>query len=154
MGSWDYKYEQFLKDEVNRLNLDNVIFTGFVSGVEKDNWLSGLSCLVVPSDFENFGNIVTEALVRGVPVIASKGTPWQDLETYNCGYWINNDQISINDAMVRFFCTPIDERKQMEINGRKLIQDKYTLEQNGKQLAQLYDWILGIGEKPDFVYNE
>lgn len=153
MGAWDAKYEQFLKDEVKRLKLNNVIFTGFVSGSEKNRWLSGLSALVVPSDFENFGNIVTEALVRGVPVIASKGTPWQDLESYNCGYWIDNDQSSINKAMARFFSTSSEERYEMSLNGRRLIQDKYTIDQNGRQLAQLYDWILKKTEKPDFVYT-
>ena len=35
--------------------------------------------------------IIAEALVRGIPVIASKGTPWQDLETHNCGWWVDND---------------------------------------------------------------
>ena len=48
-------------------------FTGFLVGEEKDKAITELSVLVVPSDFENFGNIVSEALVRGVPVIASKG---------------------------------------------------------------------------------
>lgn len=51
-----------------------------MAGVEKDNAISSLTYLAVPSDFENFGNIVTEALVRGIPVIASKGMPWQELE--------------------------------------------------------------------------
>lgn len=152
MGAWDKNYEQFLKDEVVRLKLDNVRFTGFVSGDEKDYLLSNLSVLVVPSDFENFGNIVTEALVRGVPVIASKGTPWKDLEDYKCGYWIDNDQECINATMKRFFNLSTEQRKQMEINGRRLIQDKYTLEENGKKLAQLYDWILHKTSKPDFVY--
>lgn len=153
MGSWDKKYEQFLKDEVKRLNLNNVIFTGFIQGEEKDRTLTSCSVLVVPSDFENFGNIVTEALVRGVPVISSKGTPWEDLEIYQCGYWINNDQNSINEAMMRFYNLSQEERNQMAINGRKLIYEKYSLEQNGKQLAHLYRWLAGEDVKPDFVFE-
>lgn len=153
MGSWDKKYEQFLKDEVARLNLKNVIFTGFIQGKEKDETLCSLSVLVVPSDFENFGNIVTEALVRGVPVISSKGTPWEDLQTYNCGYWVDNDQKSINDIMKKFFSLSQEERYQMALNGRTLIKEKYSLGQNGKLLTQLYKWVAGKGPKPNFVYD-
>jgi glycosyltransferase involved in cell wall biosynthesis len=152
IGSWDSQYENFLKSEVKRLKLDNVIFTGFITGKEKDDYISSLSALVVPSDFENFGNIVSEALVRGVPVIASKGTPWEDLERYACGFWVENDQNTINDTMLKIFLLTEEERIQMGMNGKKLIEEKYSLEINGIQLAHLYDWVLGKREKPDFVY--
>ena len=42
-------------------------------------------------DFENFGMIVTEALSVGTPVIASLGTPWEELNIHRCGWWVNND---------------------------------------------------------------
>ena len=35
IGADDEQYEQFLKDEVKRLKLTNVRFTGFLAGVEK-----------------------------------------------------------------------------------------------------------------------
>ena len=76
IGEDNKQYEEFLRKEVERLHLNNIHFTGFLTGKEKDEAIMSLSYLVVPSDFENFGNIVTEALVRGVPVIASKGMPW------------------------------------------------------------------------------
>ena len=90
------EYEEFLTKEVGRLKLKNVRFAGFLKGKEKDEAICSLSYLMVPSDFENFGNIVTEALVRGVPVVASKGMPWKCLEENGCRLWIDNDQASIN----------------------------------------------------------
>jgi glycosyltransferase involved in cell wall biosynthesis len=90
--------------------------------------------------------------VRGVPVIASKGTPWEDLERYKCGFWVENDQNTIDKTMLNMFLLPEEERIQMGINGKKLIEKKFSLEKNGMQLAHLYDWILGVREKPDFVY--
>ena len=59
--------------------------------LEKENTINSLSYHAVPSDFENFGNIITEALVRGIPVIASTGTPWENLNIYRCGWWVKND---------------------------------------------------------------
>lgn len=153
IGADDIQYEQFLKNEVKRLKLTNVYFTGFLSGNEKDKAIMSLSYLAVPSDFENFGNIVTEALVRGVPVIASKGMPWHELETYNCGWWIDNDQKTINQTILKAISLPEEERIQMGENGKKLIQNNYSVYILGEKMKQLYEWILTNQDKPNFVYE-
>lgn len=152
IGGGDEKYQKFLEDEVKRLGLTNVEFTGFLTGKEKDNAILDLSLLVVPSDFENFGNIVTEALVRGVPVIASKGMPWQELEEYHCGWWINNDQESINRALLDAIALSPEERINMGMNGKRLMRENYSVEVLGEKMKRLYEWILNGGEKPEFVY--
>lgn len=152
IGGGDERYEEFLQSEVKRLGLTNVTFTGFLTGQKKDEAITELSLLVVPSDFENFGNIVPEALVRGVPVIASKGMPWQELEDYHCGWWISNDQKSINRTLLEAITLPIEERINMGINGKQLMRDNYSIEMLGEKMKQLYEWILNGGEKPEFVY--
>lgn len=153
IGADDQRYEQFLHDEVKRLNLSNVRFTGFLTGKEKDEAICSLSYLAVPSDFENFGNIVTEALVRGVPVIASKGMPWQELEMYHCGWWINNNQETINQTIRQAIFIPAAERIQMGMNGKRLIEEKYGVDILGQKMKQLYSWIIDGGTKPEFVYE-
>ncbi|MGN8725828.1 glycosyltransferase [Segatella copri] len=89
IGGGDEQYSHFLKDECNRLKLDNVRFTGFISGAEKEETLSSISVLAMPSEFENFGNVIVEGLVRGIPCIATKGAPWKDLADFHCGWWVN-----------------------------------------------------------------
>lgn len=154
IGADDKQYEAFLHDEVKRLQLEsNVRFTGFLTGKEKDEAIMSLSYLAVPSDFENFGNIVTEALVRGVPVIASKGMPWQELETYNCGWWIDNDQETINQTLLEAVSLPEEKRIQMGINGKNLIRAEYSVPTLGEKMKRLYEWVLNGGEKPEFVYE-
>lgn len=153
IGADDKQYEEFLHKEVERLHLTNVCFTGFLTGKEKDDAISSLSYLAVPSDFENFGNIVTEALVRGVPVIASKGMPWQELEEYHCGWWINNDQETINNVLLQAISIPEEERLRMGVYGRRLIQEKYSVQMLGRKMKQLYEWILNGGKTPEFVYE-
>lgn len=153
IGADDPQYEQFLREEVLRLGLKNVHFTGFLTGEAKDKAIMSLSYLVVPSDFENFGNIVTEALVRGVPVIASKGMPWQELEEYHCGWWINNDQESINNTLLKAVSLSETERQQMGKNGKELIRKEYSVPMLGAKMRQLYEWLLNCGEKPYFVHE-
>lgn len=64
IGGGDATYETFLKNEVKRLGLQNVKFTGFLSGKEKDEAIAFLSVLAMPSEFENFGNVILEGLIR------------------------------------------------------------------------------------------
>jgi glycosyltransferase involved in cell wall biosynthesis len=154
IGDGDKQYLDFLKRECKRLQLNNVVFTGFLSGNEKENTLSSLSFLVVPSDFENFGYIVTEALVRGIPVIASKGTPWEELNTHNCGWWIDNDVDTIANTLKEAIVLPEEEYRQMGIRGRELMKNNYSIEIIAEKIKQLYQWILGQEEKPEFVYEK
>lgn len=151
IGSDVIEYEQFLKNEVKRLRLTNVFFTGFLSGEEKDKAIRSLSCLVLPSDYENFGNVVVEALARGVPTIVTKGAPWGILEEYKCGMWINNDQSTITESMMSFAMKSHNEQRIMGYNGQRLVEDKYSVEIVGKQMKDLYEWIIGESKKPSFV---
>lgn len=153
IGGGDKSYEKFLRDEVSRLQLDNVRFTGFLSGKEKETAIKSLSILGVPSDFENFGNIVTEALVYGVPVIASQGMPWQELPANGCGWWIPNDQDFIDKTILEAFSLGPEKLREMGMRGRALMLKNYSVEALGEKMKQLYLWILGETSKPDFVYD-
>jgi glycosyltransferase involved in cell wall biosynthesis len=50
---------------------DRVRFLGARAGAELDRWYAAADLLVLPSRAETYGMVVTEALARGVPVIAS-----------------------------------------------------------------------------------
>lgn len=152
IGGGDNTYENFLRNEVNRLKLKNVTFTGFLVGGEKEKAIESLSVLAVPSDYENFGNIVTEALSKGVPVMSSKGTPWQVLNETGCGWWIDNDQQSINDCLSHISKLSGQELDQMGEIGRKLMETDYSVESLAIKMEELYKWVLFGGNKPPFVY--
>ena len=151
MGKGDDAYEQFLRGEVARLGLKNVKFSGFVSGREKFEQLAQLSCLFVPSDFENFGMIVTEALSVGTPVMTSLGTPWEELNTVGCGWWIDRSPENIAAVMQQVLEMPIDRLLAMGEKGRELVRRKYTAPQVARQMLQLYEWLTSNGERPSFV---
>ena len=59
--------------------LPNLVFTGPVYGADKDALHRMTDLFVFPSFTENFGVVVTDALSYGIPVITTKGTPWQEL---------------------------------------------------------------------------
>lgn len=152
MGKGDYSYMKFLKQEVKRLKLQNVLFIDFVSGNEKYEKLASLSCLCVPSDFENFGMIITEALSVGTPVIASKGTPWEELNTHHCGWWVDNDVDTLATTIREALAISEEERIAMGKRGQQLVKENYSAEMVAQKMKGLYEWILYGGQKPDFVY--
>ena len=61
---------------------------GVIRGEFKNALLQQSKCLLLPSYFESFGNVVLEALASGTPVIASIGTPWKSLEENDFGRWL------------------------------------------------------------------
>lgn len=175
MGKFDDAYEQWLKDEVKRLKLEDCVeFVGYVSGKEKYDRLSKLSALMVPSAQENFGMIVPEALICGTPVYASLGTPWSELNglkvrgerlensnsinnipsTINpnqCGWWEDNSPETITKVILEILSKSDNELRAMGANGRKLMEEKYEQHKVAQMMINLYKWINEEGDKPGFV---
>lgn len=158
MGKYDDNYEQWLKDEVKRLELEDCVeFVGFVSGKEKYERLSKLSALMVPSAQENFGMIVPEALICGTPVYASLGTPWGELNEYNAGWWLDNEAETIAGVIKEILSLSNDELHRMGCNGRKLMEEKYEQHKVAEMMKRLYEWIvidrMEEDKRPEFVYE-
>lgn len=154
MGKYDDCYEEFLKTEVKRLGLDDCVkFVGFVSGRDKYDRLSRLWALMVPSTQENFGMIVPEALICGTPVYASLGTPWGELNEYQCGWWKDNEPQTIAKVMLEILSISEADAVAMGARGRKLMEEEYEQHKVAGMMNDLYKWVVGECAKPDFVYT-
>ena len=153
IGGGDNQYEAFLKAEVKRLGLKNVVFAGFLNGEEKDKALASCSVLAMPSEFENLGNVILEGLVRRIPCIATTGAPWEELNSEHCGWQVPYTQKDITEAVRKALHTNKEELAIMGENGRKLMERRYSVEAVAKDLKAIYEWILG-GEKPNCVYYD
>lgn len=153
IGGGDDDYERFLRSEVNRLKLDNVEFKGFLNGKEKDEALSEIDVLAMPSEFENLGNVILEGLVRGIPCVATHGSPWKDLADNDCGWWVAYSQQAITEAVKTASRQPKERLAQMGDNGKALMARKYSVEAVARQMKELYEWVLGKAEKPSNVFT-
>ena len=136
----------------SELSIGNIIWTGPKMGAEKEALLSSCSYLIMPSFSENFGMVVPEALQYGVPVIASKGTPWQVLEDINCGWWTDIDVDSLANSLKHLLTINEEERRQMGRRGQQLVWERFSTVSVCKMQIRLYEWIINGGDKPSFVY--
>lgn len=154
MGDGDPYYVSMLRDKVKEAGLRKVRFTGWISGKEKQELLASLACLVVPSDFENFGMIVPEALLQEVPVIASTGSPWEELGTNRCGWWVDNEVDTLTETVRKALSLDKEYLHEMGKRGRRLVLDKYSVEVVSRQMKELYNWILNKKCKPNFIFEK
>lgn len=149
IGGGDTEYEIELKRYVIDHKMNNITFTGFIEQELLKELIPQFDYLVLPSKSENFGMVVPEALINGVPVLASKGTPWEELNTHQCGWWYNQDELS--DVLIQAIQLSESNRIEMGRRGRKLVKEKYSMDIVSLQMKQLYHWILTKGNKPAFV---
>ncbi len=143
-----------LKGIVAERKLPRVSFVGEINGHAKYEFLAGGDIYVLPSDTENFGITVAEALASGTPVIASQGTPWEGLEREKCGRWVPIGVEPLAVALKELMAMDDAERAAMGARGREWIRRDFTWEGIGLKMKVAYVWLLGKGDRPEWVRVE
>jgi len=145
-----------LKGIVAERKLPRVSFVGEINGPAKYEFLAGGDVYVLPSDTENFGVTVAEALASGTPVIASQGTPWQGLERERCGRWVPIGVEPLAAALEELMAMDDTERAAMGARGRAWIQRDFSWKGIGAQMKAAYEWLLAPEkvERPEFVVSD
>ncbi|QXZ09312.1 glycosyltransferase [Comamonas sp. Y33R10-2] len=132
-----------LYKQIDSLGLkEDFIFAGLVVGEKKENLFSEADIFILPTYSENFGIAVAEALVRGLPVITTTGAPWQDLESWQCGWWVNPGVESVAAALKSAMSLPKSLLNEMGQRGVSLVKEKYAWDQVGRSAIKTYEWIL------------
>ena len=142
-----------LEAQAEGLGLDGaVVFSGPVDDADKWHKYAAADLFVLPTHSENFGIVVAEALAAEVPVLTTTGTPWQELETHECGWWVEPEPEAIRDALATALRQSDATRTAMGQRGRELVTSTYTWGAVGQRMRRAYKWLLG-GEAscPSFI---
>jgi glycosyltransferase involved in cell wall biosynthesis len=135
-GGGEGDYPNVLKSKVEKLGLQGrVDFTGEVFGDAKEILFAESDVLVAPSYVENFGMVIAEALAQEVPVIAGRGTPWEGLQTNDCGLWVENNAQSLAAAIRRMRALPL---REMGRRGRCWIEREFSWEAVSRQMLTVF----------------
>ncbi len=129
----------------------SVTFAGPAQGSAREQLFANASLVVAPSPAENFGFVVPEALVRGIPVIATQGAPWSNLTAEACGWWVVPGESSLAAALVEALSQSPKALREMGERGRRLVRDRYTWDRVVTSMVELYEWTLGRRGEPPFV---
>ena len=126
---------------------DCVTFTGMLSSTMKSSALAASEFFVLPSRSEGFSMAILEAMAMALPVIVTRPCNFPEVATRNCGSVIEPDARELEAAMISMLNGSAGERRDMGRNGQQLVLERYTWECVGRQVTELYDWILG-GQVP------
>jgi len=142
-----------LEEVVRQADIPRIKFVGSVFGDEKEGLLTEADLFVLPTMSENFGIAVAEALGAGIPAIVTKGAPWQGLEANRCGWWIDQGVAPLLAALREGTAASASERKAMGLRGREWMRRDFAWDAIGREMAAVYRWIAGQGERPSCVLS-
>ena len=132
---------------------DRIHVEGPVFGEEKFDLMARASLFVLPSLHENFAVTVAESLAVETPVISSKGAPWRGLEVHGCGWWIDHGVEPLAASLSHSMALTPEARAAMGKLGREWMRCDFAWVGIGERTAQVYDWLLGRGPQPPFVFS-
>lgn len=139
-GNGNENYIEKLIQSAN--DLKNVSFVGAKYGEAKWDFLRSADVMILPTHSENFGIVVAEALAVGVPVITTQGTPWEDLEIHQCGWWIDLSISNLEKIIAKVTNKSVDELENMGGNGRKVVAEKYEIKVVTSEIIKLYQKVV------------
>jgi glycosyltransferase involved in cell wall biosynthesis len=150
-GTGEPSYEDSLRARIVELRQTSTVsLIGDVRGGIKEEVFQQSDALVMPSFTENFGMAVAEALARGVPVIASRSTPWSDVERVGCGLWVNNDSVSLAGAIRLANTMPLES---MGLRGRDWMTKEFSWNPIALRMIQAYVELLSDARGPAVWLN-
>jgi poly(glycerol-phosphate) alpha-glucosyltransferase len=143
-------------DEMRRLSgelkiNDEIVFTGPLQGEEKMAALAGATAFVLPSFSEGFSMAILEAAAAGLPVLLTPQCNFPELARAGGGIEVDPNADSCAAGLKRLFAMSEAERRDMGARGRRLVTEQYTWAGQSARMLAVYRWLLGQGDRPDFV---
>lgn len=131
---------------------DFVTFHGGLFGEEKLQMYATSDAYILPSHGEGLPMTVLEAWSWNLPVIM---TPYCNIpEGFDAGAAIKIDDniSSVKNGLITLFTMDSKQREEIGRKGFQLVSEKFTWNASAQKMIQLYTWLLGKDEKPDFVF--
>ena len=123
-----------LEELIKSRELENsIFFCGHIQGQDKVDFLNNADVFALTSHNENFGNVYAEALACGLPLVASKKTPWEEIEKYNCGRWVKKKPKNSGKAIIEI----LKKGKNFYSQNCKTYVQKFSGENVGKSFDQI-----------------
>ena len=154
VGNGEAEYIQSLEDRVECLGLKGSIkIVPPVFGNDKILLYHESALFCLPSYSENFGMVIAEAMSCGTPVITTTNCPWKALNETKTGWCVDLSVDNVEYALREALSMNPTELYDMGQKASKLIYDNFDYRSVTRKTLRLYEWLLGGGEKPEFIYD-
>jgi len=151
VGPSEDGYDEKLQRVANDAKLLRVSIEPAAYGGEKKAIYEAAHVFVLSTLSENFGLTVAEALSAGIPVVSSKGAPWQGLELEKCGWWIDKGVEPLTKGLAIAMSLPREELTAMGKRGREWMARDFSWNGVAQRMRETYEWTCGLGPAPSAV---
>ena len=135
----------------NRLE-DKVVFHGGLFGKDKQRMYATADGYILPSHGEGLPMTVLEAWSWQLPVVMTPECHIPEGYDADAAIKINDNVESVEKGLKTFLGMRDEERLSMGMRGYDLVCKKFTWDVSARKMIEVYEWLLGRIEKPDFVY--
>ena len=132
--------------ELQRLRLCGPVF-----GADKAAVLAAASAFVLPSFSEGLPMAALEAMAHGLPCLLSAACNLPEAFAAGAALAAEPNPAPLAAALEQLFALTPAERAAMAAAGQSLVRERFSWPHVAEQTRQLYAWILGGGERPEFV---
>jgi glycosyltransferase involved in cell wall biosynthesis len=130
-----------LKQWAHQLDLEGrVLWAGHLSGQTKLAALAAATIYVLPSESENFGIALLEAMASGLPCISTSGVALA-AESASAVLLTPTDPHALAAAISRLLGDPV-ERKRLGTAAKQQAHEYYSLAAMSRNLTELYQTVL------------
>lgn len=140
---------------LNRIQDDGltsrVTWVGHVSGERARRVWGAADAFILPSYSEGFSMAILEALVCRLPVLITTACHFSELADFEGGIVVDPVVDEVTRGLRDLLERSPDQRAALGAAGRALVEQKYTWEQQGQRLAEVYRWMSGGGTPPEAV---
>jgi len=142
VGHGEPSYVEELKRLCTKGKIAHVEFHSHVDGDEREAMFARAAAFVLPTYSENFGNVVGEAMIRGLPVITTTGTPWSVIAERNLGWYVEPTLGGLKGALATLFETETNLLAAMGARGRDYVKRYLLIDAVRPRLVEMYQTAL------------
>lgn len=143
VGPDDRGYADVVKEIYKEYIVDgSVVVSGPIYGNDKFDLLKSADAFVLPTRSENWSIAVAEAMAAKLPVVCTKGAPWDCIERVNAGKWVDISSDGIAMGLERIMNLTDDERHSMGEHGRMWVEQNLNWDIIVKNLVAFYEDII------------
>jgi poly(glycerol-phosphate) alpha-glucosyltransferase len=147
IAGWDDGgHDDGLKKEAEELGY-SVSFIGSYYGEQKEQLLREVNAFILPSFSEGLPMSVLEAMSYGLPVLMTEHCNIPEGFEAGAAIQIKPEAGSIAEGLHTMQAMSDVELEAMGGNGRKLVEQKFTWPEIGRQMLLVYEWCL-TGKNP------
>lgn len=129
----------------------SVVFVGEAFGNQKDKLLRRADAFILPSFSEGLPMAILEAWSYGLPVLMTDHCNLPEGFDHQAAIRIDTESDSIAQGLSELMQMSVGQRSEMGERAQQLVEAKFTWPQVAAQLMEVYEWVLGRGEKPECV---